>query len=499
MNNKDTTIHINNPLEDMPTTTLQEEEAVAAALLTVDANVNIAAMKPEILGTNIGLWTNHEFHPASERKERYVNLIKEAGISLIRFPAGSEADYAYWDRTNAYEWHKGPDPYIRTITAETLDSFISLAREVGAAPLITVNAKIKDKDMAADMVRYANIEQGYGIVYWEIGNEPEFFGEPFGVTPEEYAETIKDYIAAMKAVDPSIVIIGPANAQPAHMSSWTKPILNALKAEETMVDAISVHWYPLWGEQPDKQSSSYPTIENLLTYEGNNYQNAYISWANQFTNSTPGDNLAAYREQFAPGALIGITELGQVTGGNEGDGIGNTMAGALWLGDVLGRLAYHGIDFVTQFLMQGNQAYGLIDMNQNVRPAYYLYPMLTRYFGDQMVASSSSDNQNLTVWASKRSGDSQKLYLMIINKHATDDIETAIALTHFNPSSTALAWTLNASSIDTANGINLNGVQVAADGTLAAIPGTPLMNISNRFVMSFPAHSVTMIELTSAR
>lgn len=417
---------------------------------------------------------------------------------MIRFPAGSEADAVYWDRTNTGVWYQGPAPYTRTLTAATLDSLVSLAQEVGAEPLITVNARINDKLMAADMVRYANIEKGYNIKYWEIGNEPEYYNGAFATTPAEVAVRIEEYMDAMKAVDPSIQIIGPANSQPMQMTAWTKPILSALKNNNKPVDALSVHWYPLWGGQTNTASSSYPTITNLLKYEGTNYQNSYISWANKFTDTTPTDNLVNYRNQYAPGGLIGVTELGQVTAGNEGAGIGDTLAGALWLGDVLVRLAYHKVDFATQFLMEGQQAYALMDTSKNVRPAYYLYPMLKRYFGDTLVSSASSDNQNFTIWASKRAGVNNKLYLMVLNKNQTQSLDATINLSNFAPQSTALAWEMNGPAINSTSGININGVQVPSSGTLPAIAGTSISGVGSSFTKSFPAHSITMIELTAA-
>ncbi|WP_168735716.1 chitobiase/beta-hexosaminidase C-terminal domain-containing protein [Cohnella fermenti] len=469
-----------------------------ATVLTVDASTIVAPLKKEMRGTNIGLWTSSSFYPVSSRSQQYVNMIKEAGISLIRFPAGAEADYAYWDRTNASPWYEAPSPYTRTITADMLDSYMSLVREVGAEPFITVNAKFDDKAMAADMVRYANVEKGYGIKYWEIGNEPEFFAAPDNVTPLEYAARIKEYSDAMKAVDPSIVIVGPANAQPTQFEDWTKPILSYLNDNGSPVNAISTHWYPLWGGQTNTASSSYPSIDNLLAFDGPDYANSYISWANKFTDTTPTDNLVSYRDTYTDNALIGITELGQVTGGEEGAGIGNTMAGALWLGDVIGRLAYHQVDFLTQFLLQGGQAYALMDDNKNVRPAYYLYPMLKRYFGDQMVQSASGDDQNFTIWATKRTGEDDKLYLMVINKNQTESLPAEIDLSGFAPEATASSWVLNAPSINSVSGASINGMQIGADGTLPDISGNIVSGVSDSFTQAYPAHSVTMIELTRA-
>ncbi|GEM_PF-2962932 len=470
------------------------QEASAAVTLTVDAGTVVAPMNKEMRGTNIGLWTSSEFHPYSQRSERYVNLIKEAGISLVRFPAGHEADTIYWDRTNSYEWYQGPAPYIKTLTADMFDSYMAMLDEVGAEAMVTVNARINDKEMAADMVRYANIEKGYNIKYWEIGNEPEYFEEGFKVTPAEYAQRIVEYADAMKAVDPSIIIVGPANGS-SLLPTWVQPILMEMQAQNRQLDAISVHWYPLAGNQTNPASSAYPSIDNLLKYEGNNWQPSYINWIPKFTETTPEHNLVHYRDTYAPGALLGLTELGQVT--SHGEGIADSHAGAVWLADVLPRLAYHKIDYVTQFLLQGNQTYSLMNMDKEIRPSYYVYPLIKRYFGDQLLSSSSSDNQNFTIWASKRAGADDKLYLMVVNKHQTHALDATIDLTGFNPQATARSWVLNAPSVGALTGANINGVQVAADGTLPEIEGNALIGVSQQFTRTFPAHSVTMIELTA--
>lgn len=472
------------------------EQVPAGVQLAVDAGTVVAPMKDTIRGTNIGLWTSNEFHPVSSRSERYVNLIKEAGITLIRFPAGSEADSIYWDRTNSYKWYQGPSPYVKTLTAATFDSYMDMLHEVGAEALVTVNAKINNSAMAADMVRYANVEKGYNIKYWEIGNEPEYYGGQYKLTPVQFATRIEEYTAAMKAVDPSIIIVGPANGGlTGLMTNWVKPILSKLHDDNMPVDAISVHWYPLAGDQTNPNSSAYPSIENLLTYEGTDWLPSYMNWADKLAETMPVDNLIQYRNQYAPNALIGLTELGQVT--SKGEGVADSLAGAVWLADILGRFAYRHVDYITQFLLQGDQTYSLFNIAKELRPAYYVYPLLTRYFGDTMVSSSSSDNQNFTVWASKRTGEDDKLYVMVINKHITEDLPATLNLAQFNPQPAASAWVLNGPAANALTGTNINGVQVAADGTLADIPGAPVGGVSNSFTRTYPAHSVTILELTA--
>ena len=65
---------------------------------------------------------------------------------------------------------------------------------------------------AVEWVRYANLTQGYGVKYWEIGNENwhqetlSRYVEQNGVESCYIANSVKEIATAMKAVDPSIRI-----------------------------------------------------------------------------------------------------------------------------------------------------------------------------------------------------------------------------------------------------------------------------------------------------
>jgi hypothetical protein len=102
---------------------------------------------------------------------------------------------------------------------------------------------------AADMVTYANKTKGYGITYWSIGNEPDVYttmmGLPAGFatyTAADYCTSFKAYAAAMKAVDPTIKVLGPELSwKYVPGNDWLTPFLDACKGE---VDIVTVHRYP---------------------------------------------------------------------------------------------------------------------------------------------------------------------------------------------------------------------------------------------------------------
>jgi hypothetical protein len=142
------------------------------------------------------------------------------------------------------------------------DKAVAYARAIGAEPLIQVplladnNGQPPTPDTAAAMVAYANITMGYGIKYFSVGNEPDLYGDQGsvanrelpaipGYTPTDYCTSARADVVAMKAVDPTIMIVGPDLAYKYQSGSssndWLTPILNDCG---DLFDIVSIHRYP---------------------------------------------------------------------------------------------------------------------------------------------------------------------------------------------------------------------------------------------------------------
>ncbi len=188
--------------------------------------------------------------------------------------------------------------------------------------------------------------------------------------------------------------------------------------------------------------------------------------------------------------------------------------GALWYSDVLGRLAYSGVDWATQYSSFADAAdyYAPIYTDQlstapvlKLRPTYYALVMYNKYFGDEMVNATSKNASQISIWASTDSRDPGKLKLRITNMTA-NAITTPVSLTGFNAKS-ALSYTLasnnpldesDTSHTNTAD-VSINGQRInAADvaGSLNAIPGRPVNLTNNTINMTFPAYTSTAIVIT---
>ena len=125
-----------------------------------------------------------------------------------------------------------------------------------AVPLITVNLGTGSAQEAAAWVHYANVVKGYGIRYWQIGNETEGNWETGGPLPaQDYVRRYIEYYNAMKAEDPSIIITGPVSGSFLDTSnmydgkSYVQDFISMLHADgdDSYIDGIDFHWYPNYG------------------------------------------------------------------------------------------------------------------------------------------------------------------------------------------------------------------------------------------------------------
>ena len=144
-----------------------------AASPAAQITVNPAQPLATVPGTAIGI--NASSYDASLLDRQVPALLRNAGISVVRLPGGSESDQ--------YDWKTSTDVISNQAEAVGFSQFMSVIRQAGAQAMVTVDYGTGDTigqrdgsgetgpQIAAVWVRYANVEHHYGIRYWEIGNE----------------------------------------------------------------------------------------------------------------------------------------------------------------------------------------------------------------------------------------------------------------------------------------------------------------------------------------
>jgi len=187
-------------------------ESTAPVTIAVEPGQNAVNVPAQATGVNVAVWDGHL------RDAGVPDLLRQAGVGLVRYPGGATADVYHW-RTNAIT--PGQDGYVHP--ANTFAAVMAqVATPAGARALVTVNygsnetgAGGGDPAEAAAWVYYANRLHHQAVGFWEIGNEVYgngYYGRRWETdlhgdhSPATYARNALAYIAAMKAVDPTIKV-----------------------------------------------------------------------------------------------------------------------------------------------------------------------------------------------------------------------------------------------------------------------------------------------------
>ena len=498
--------------------------SMAAGLVPSAAGAGLAASADQITvtpaqslatvpGTAIGI--NASTYDGSLLDSQVPGLLRSAGISLVRLPGGSESDQ--------YDWKTNTDVIGNYTEAVGFDQFMSVIRKAGAQAMVTVDYgtgnTIGQRDgsaetgpqIAADWVRYANVEHHYGIKYWEIGNEiygngtygadweadahctttptggPVTLGSEPGQTyncgPATYAANVATYISAMEAVDPhiSVGVVLTASGAPNNWpdgvtnpvtspQSWNQTVLTALGNKVGFAD---VHFYP---QNPSNVTPPGPTDAGLLassaeipaavtalraefaTWAGNASIPIMITETNSVS-SNPGKqtvsvvNALWVEQDYLTWLENGVSNVDwwQIHNGivTSGDN-GAALSGSADYGDY-GVLSDGSCGTLPSSTGGGAQV--CEPAAETPFPAYYGLQMLSRFIqpGATLVAASSS--QGLVQVFAARTGGGQ-LRVMIVNDDPANSygIDLAAGGYRLAPSAPVLFYGPQSSGVQTLSG-----------------------------------------------
>ena len=401
--------------------------------ITVHADQVLAPVSPLLFGQNFGPWMN--------TTEDYVADYQAGRVTLLRAPAGN-----YGDENDLY--------------GNNLDDLAALAKALDAE--VAVQARLwraGTPEKAAKLVRYCNVEHNYGFRYWEVGNEPDLYikrintpGDPtFDVT--WYNARFREFAAAMKAVDPTIQVVGPAVT--GGWPEWMPPFITA---NGDIVDVLSWHWYGNGTQMTDAQVlATPPDIERQVkTIRG--------WWAD------PAVNPLGYQRPLPP---LFMSEYNVSSTSSVRRQLGSQVA-ALWNAEVVGRMANLGVEMAAHFALQGTDWQGLIGMLDDPRPVYGVYRLYSQW-GTRQVAVTSPDEALLPAFASLR--DDGSLAVLVVNKDPQQARQAMLAFEGFNPAEQAQVW--------------------LQDETHLAVQ-LPPAGVAGTLQYTFPPYSVTLLVLKPA-
>lgn len=361
-------------------------------------------------------------------------------------------------------------------------------------PLLTVNVGTGTPAEAAAWVYYANITMGYGIKYWQIGNETNGNWETGGpMNANDYGRRFIEYATAMKAVDSSITIVGPVSGSPNSSSnaydgnSYIQDFLlrlynNPGGSAITAVGGIDYHWYPQITAYP----AGYTTSAQLA-----NFPTTLTGWMSPVGLSP--STMPVIMSEYNNNAGNVVADV------QEGQGLWT----ADWLGTFIQDFGPQGFSNIWDVMNGGNDHTsptggdnGYLDNTSPTFQPHAAYWAMQLMATDWAISGDSRSHQLVNTGSSAVTLASFADYrpdgglsLMVINLDSANSYATTIKVNGYSPATTANLYTFNTSNYvwqTTTTPYNANP-DTAPVSTL-------ISGVSNSFVQTLSPSSISVIQ-----
>ena len=494
-------------------TVYAQEKEVLSAVIRINADSVEGRVNPNIYGQMLencgnclypGLWVgeNSEIPNTRGMRNDVLEKFREIKTPIVRWPGGTPSEYYHW-MDGVGPKQDRPESLLTGLCLASpgeknqfgTDEYMDFCRLIGASPYICANVGTGTPEEAGNWIEYCNRTGNtqyaalrkkngncdpYGVKYWGIGNESYFWH-----TPDSYALAIKQYAKIMKTMaDTSISLIAAGLNDP-HIKgadTWNSTILG--DANE-FLDYISLHAYHMYDDYYDVVASPLKTqieIDKLrklikkLVPADNRLEITVDEW-----------NIWHKEAKINNGLMQKCTLM---------DGL---FAAGMF------HVFLRNSDIVTManFCDLVNQLPAIVtseDGSLYTNPIFSAFKLYTNHSGNIILKSETEVDAyrpneavgefnvpyldcSATLFA-----ENGHLSLAVINRHKDRDIETRIHLGNFNPESKAHIYVLNAAEHTTANDFN--------EPDNVVIKEIEAIEVGANFSYMFPAHSITIIEVS---
>lgn len=280
---------------------------------------------------------------------------------------------------------------------EMLDRSVDTILKAGAKPLMCICFKpallfpeesqdvVEPADYKAweklifNLVRHYR-ERSHGGLYWEVANEPDIGedgGCPYRFKPDNYVRYYQHTAAAILRADPQARVGGPA------LASSRSPILPALldfcSSNSAPLHFVSWHVY---STEPKTVRSTIDYVKDLLTHYPSLRVETFLDEWNMDLINPPLD--PRYQPCYVAEVIWQMKDAG----------LDYSCYYHLrdWYVDFDQFAPFfspHGTAFMTRWWNRMPQFDGLFDYQNQVRPAYFVFKLLSRLAGEQLRLTST--------------------------------------------------------------------------------------------------------------
>ena len=252
------------------------------AHLTVDPHFRIGAIDRRLFGGFVEHLGRHVYsgiyepgHPTADAdgfRQDVIDLVKELGVSTIRYPGGNFVSGFRWEdsvgpreqrpRRLDLAWHS-------TETNEVgLHEFSDWLEKVGSELMLAVNLGTRGVAEALDLLEYCNLPSGtflsqkridngrekpFDVRMWCLGNEMDGPWQLGHRSADDYGKLAAQTAKALRQLDPDVqlVVCGSSARNMPTFGEWERVVLSHTYDD---VDYISCHAYY---EEKDGDTASF--------------------------------------------------------------------------------------------------------------------------------------------------------------------------------------------------------------------------------------------------
>ncbi len=478
------------------------------SVIKIDPDRKIGAIDPNIYGSFLESPRRGLYEPESRfadengfRKD-LIELIKELNVPVIRWPGGNFV--------SGYDWEDGIGPKdqrpvkldlawnrIETNQMGT-DEYVKFCKLIGAENFVCINAGTGTLDDARHWVEYCNYpkgtyysdlrikygnEQPFKVKYWALGNELDGPWQLGHKNKEDYVKFAIEAAKLMQLVDRDIKIIASGSSNYPLVTAdydpddgwidWNDYVLDRMVGS---IDYISIHRYATQALRGLQNQQSFP---------------------NQMSLGCEIDKLIEVTQGLIEKAMEKSGSNRQVyISFDEYSARGNSLSGSLMLAQHLNSFIRHAdivkmanITFLTS--LAGSSPNG--DYRNTLFYPFYLYS--NNCLGTSLDVFTNCEKYSTELFkdipyldVSASLNESTKMVVVnVLNKHETKAIATDIVLQSGDYTGSAKAHEINGEMINSVNTSTKEEVKIVTKD---------IKFKGNTIPYSFPAHSLTQLEIT---
>ncbi|HET8653911.1 MAG TPA: glycoside hydrolase family 44 protein [Longimicrobiaceae bacterium] len=315
--------------------------------------------------------------------------------------------------------------------------------------------------------RYGPASSATGVRWYSLDNEPALWPSthprihPDTTGARELIDRSVALASAVKAVDPSAGIMGPAlYGMAAYVTLQDAPDWDAVKggdgwfidyyldrmkeaaqtSGERLLDVLDLHWYPeARGDHriTDAAATTPKDVEARLQAPRTLWDSTYTedSWIGQYLSGYLPllPTLERSIEQHYPGTKLSFSEYNY--------GGGDAASGGLAQADVLGIFGKYGVYMATIWGIGPSDTY-----TSAAFKLYRDYDGKHSTFGDTSVRASTSDVANTSVYASIDGQSPEVLHVILLNKNTAGAVRVKFTIAGGTTYTRGDAWGFDATS-----------------------------------------------------